>query len=66
MTDFSKHMPKQAEVNEKAVQAAEEFLQALGLDLKQLGMEKHRTVWLWPFPISFPASGRIRKTAGAN
>ena len=40
MTDFSKHMPNQAEVNEKAVQAAGEFLQALGLDLKQLGMEK--------------------------
>ena len=41
MTDFSKHMPNQAEVNEKAVQAAGEFLQALGLDLKQLGMEKN-------------------------
>lgn len=40
MTDFSKHMTEQTEVNEKAVQAAGDFLQALGLDLKQLGMEK--------------------------
>lgn len=36
-------MTEQTEVNEKAVQAAGDFLQALGLDLKQLGMEKHRT-----------------------
>ena len=28
MTDFSKHMTEQTEVNEKAVQAAGDFLQA--------------------------------------
>jgi GTP cyclohydrolase I len=41
MTDSTKYTPDHASgVNQKAVQAMQDFLEALGLDLTALGMEK--------------------------
>ena len=65
MTDFSKHMPKQAEVNEKSRTGCRRIPAGPGTDLKQLGMEKH-VPWLWPFSFFLRPPGEKQKTAGVN